>query len=127
MKTSEEILGNFGIGVNIEFGKYKFLYETLKNMVEYTQKESTEIAFKEGQSNPKIKQLEWEYLKSYYRSNSSIYKYAIIHANDFKTDVGLYSLLINGEFLNYYAELNEAKQFAQADFERRIKECLITE
>jgi len=79
------------------------------------------------QSSPKIKQLEWEYLKSYYRSDSSIYKYAITHANDFKTDVGLYSLLINGEFLNYYAELNEAKQFAQADFERRIKECLITE
>lgn len=61
MKTAEEILGNFEIGVNIEFGRYEFLYEILKKMVEHTQKEAYNQALEDdkekfltitGEDNP---------------------------------------------------------------------------
>lgn len=83
------------------------------------------LAFKEGQSNPKIKQLEW--------------RGDVAHRIKTNTSIGEYEVYksINGDYLFYiddikattitFNSLEKAKAYAQTDFERRIKECLITE
>lgn len=90
-------------------------------------KEATEIAFKEGQSNPKIKQLEWEHgLYNTLLSKTLIGDYGIAPIKD-----GYHMYLYNKRqyywLKDYVNTIDEAKQFAQADFENRVKECLITE
>ena len=81
-----------------------------------------ETLWKESQSSPKIKQLEWvEVYKSIFNTNTS-FKYAYeIHVNDdgstilFDSSAGKPKRFIN---------LKDAKSAAQRDFEKRIKECL---
>ena len=88
--------------------------------------EAVNIAFREGQSSPKIKQLEWEH--GLYRLLS-------------KTSVGDYTIapMKNGYHMYLYSKnqyywlkdnvntIEEAKQLAQIDFENRVKECFTTE
>jgi chitinase len=87
------------------------------------------IAFKEGQSNPKIKQLEWvKYNNELYRSKSMsvFFSYEI---EKLSADWRLKVLLCQREYdiLDKFNFLDEAKAFAQKDFEARIKKCLISE
>ncbi|MDD4730069.1 MAG: hypothetical protein PHN55_15125 [Dysgonamonadaceae bacterium] len=83
------------------------------------------LAFKEGQSNPKIKQLEW--------------RGDVTHRIKTNTSIGEYEVYksINGDYLFYidgikattitFNSLEKAKAFAQKDFEARVKKCLIIE
>lgn len=89
------------------------------------------IAFKEGQSNPKIKQLEWErngpiqYVNQYnpIGYTAAITKWAF-GEKQYSVRLGLNDSNNSTKFFN---SLEEAKDFVQQDFEKRVKECLITE
>jgi hypothetical protein len=79
-------------------------------------------AFKKGQSYPKIKQLEWmEYenlrgRKSYFaKTPFSPYEVA---------DGGDHFTMFSPNKRLRFASAGEAKAASQADFERRVKECL---
>jgi hypothetical protein len=93
-------------------------------------KEIYKVGFLEGQSNPNIKQLEWDvhgpihYVNQYnpigYRA--AITKWAF-GEKQYSVRLGLnYS-----RGIKIFSSLEEAKDFVQKDFERRIKECLIIE
>ena len=80
------------------------------------------IAFREGQSSPKIKQLEWvEYensinRKSYFaKTPFSPYEVA---------DAGSHYMMYSPNKRLRFASADKAKAAAQADFERRVRECL---
>lgn len=95
----------------------------LHELIELAQKES----FKEGQSSPKIKKLEWFEYKfadaldfNYWEATTNFGKYFIKQ----RFDMGgkFYAWILNKVFL--FNTLNEAKQACQGDYERRVKECL---
>ena len=89
--------------------------------------EAVNIAFREGQSNPKIKQLEWEHgLYNRLLSKTLVGDYTIAPMKD-GYDMYLYSKNQYYWLKDYVNTIEEAKQFAQSDFENRVKECLITE
>ena len=71
---------------------------------------------------PKIKQLEWvEVYGSIFNADTS-FKYAYeIHVND---DYSTILFDSSGRKPKRFINLKEAKAEAQADFERRVKECL---
>ena len=80
-----------------------------------------------GQSSPKIKQLEWDFYRVYYSARTSIGEYAI------KEDVNYYGISNNnGCILTYngvplgksHLVFDNAKAAAQADFEKRVMDCL---
>ena len=80
------------------------------------------IAFKEGQSSPKIKRLEWIVAEGTEMrlANVPSNNYYIIDVVD-----GMIFLTINVQYhIGRYATIEEAKAAAQADFERRVMECL---
>ena len=89
------------------------------------------IAFTEGQSSPKIKQLEWDvhgpmhYVNQY---NPIGYTACITEWNfgkkDYSVRLGLNDSNNSTKFFN---SIDEAKDFVQKDFEKRVKECLIIE
>ena len=79
------------------------------------------IAFREGQSSPKIKQLEWvEVWEGYEDAKTPFGHYVVRPSIDNKE-----SRMINPRKITQsYSTLSEAKAAAQRDFEQRIKECL---
>ena len=81
------------------------------------------IAFREGQSSPKIKQLEWKFYGTYYSAETPVIDYIITHENGFIVNEGECALWVNG-FPISHSTLDEAKSAAQADFEKRVMECL---
>lgn len=80
------------------------------------------LAFREGQSSPKIKQLEWkEYenlrgRKSYF-AKTPFSPYEVADGGDHYT-------MFSPDKRLRFASADEAKAAAQADFEKRVKECL---
>ena len=84
------------------------------------------VAFKEGQSNPKIKQLEWE-------DNENCLTKGITARTSFCTYQtmellnGNSSLFTDNRIICEDFPIDYIKQYAQEDFEARVKECLITE
>jgi len=87
---------------------------------EYTD-ETVVQAFQEGQSNPKIKQLEWEESDGeYWEAITPIGTYSITF--DFGVYVALYDMddAVDGE----WRSLAKAKIACNNDFERRVMECL---
>ena len=91
-------------------------------------------AFKEGQSNPKIKQLEWDniYSNHYVKDNPIGYRARINEWNISERDISNKKYVLTlahskQENARLYDTLEEAKAFAQKDFEARVKECLIIE
>lgn len=82
------------------------------------------IAFSEGQSSPKIKQLEWVYDKSdeIYIAKLSMFEYRIWQDNN----QSFMKVMINNNHCTIMRciTIEEAKSAAQRDFEKRIKECL---
>ncbi len=79
------------------------------------------IAFKEGQSSPKIKQLEWvEVWDGYEDARTQFGHYVVRPSIDNKT----FLMIDLRKGIQHYSTLNEAKSAAQADFERRVRECL---
>lgn len=89
------------------------------------------IAFKEGQSSPKIKQLEWcgkEEL-AFFTAQTNIGEYMIDNPHDDRVFVLMYMPDWSDEsfVLHTSNSVDELKSFAQQDFEARVKECLIIE
>lgn len=83
-------------------------------------------AFEEGQSSPKIKQLEWEdYDGVYFDSISAVGHYIVFDGDKFSEASYRFALSYNGNLVDYFESLDEAKAAAQADFEKRVKECLL--
>lgn len=75
----------------------------------------------EAQSSPKIKQLEWvEVWEGYEDARTPFGHYVVRPAIDNKT----FLMIDIRKGIQPYLTLNEAKAAAQADFEKRIKECL---
>lgn len=94
-------------------------------------KEIYKVGFKEGQSNPKIKQLEWERNGTIWHVNqynpvgytAAITKWAF-GENQYSVRLGLND---GNNSTKIFNSIDEAKDFVQKDFEARVKECLITE
>lgn len=78
------------------------------------------------QSSPKIKQLEWEHGLYRLLSKTSVGDYTIAPMKN-GYHMYLYSKKQYYWLKDYVNTIEEAKQFAQTDFENRVKECLITE
>lgn len=79
------------------------------------------IAFKEGQSNQKIKQLEWvEVWEGYEHAKTPFGLYVVRPSIDNKE----FRMVNLRKITQTYSTLSEAKVAAQRDFEQRIKECL---
>ena len=80
------------------------------------------VGFLEGQSNPKIKQLEWE---------KDVLFADLIVSDGFSLLFYRINIIDNtlyiGDTVQSFNTLDEAKAAAQIDFEARIKECLIIE
>jgi len=89
------------------------------------------LAFKEGQSNPKIKQLEWDGKEelAFFTAQTNIGEYMIDSPHNDGIFVLMYTTDESGESLVLHMSnsVDELKSFAQQDFEARIKECLIIE
>ena len=110
------------------FDAYDIEGEDIENIVRYDiAKDIAMKSFKEGQSSPKIKQLEWDFYGVYYSARTPIGEYAI------KEDVNYYDISNNnGCILTYngiplgksHLVFDNAKAAAQADFEKRVMECL---
>ena len=77
------------------------------------------IAFKEGQSSPNIKQLEWIEGYGYIKAKTPFFKYMVVIIGE-KAGLCFYG---NDEFL-IFKTIDEAKAAAQADFEKRVMGCL---
>lgn len=84
-------------------------------------------AFKKGQSYPKIKQLEWDFYGAYYSSKTPIGEYTIEEDEGYLLKNDPCKLLYNGSYLKTCTSVDEVKAAAQADFERRVMECIISE
>jgi hypothetical protein len=81
------------------------------------------IAFREGQSSPKIKQLEWDFYGTYYSAETPVVNYMITQENDFIENDDDCALWVNGSLI-LHSTFEEAKSAAQAGFEKRVMECL---
>jgi hypothetical protein len=80
------------------------------------------IAFREGQSSPKIKQLEW--VKSPFFEGDFEAKYGLGEYFIYDCE-GSITLVYPDQSLKYkFSTIDEAKAAAQADFEKRVMECL---
>ena len=84
--------------------------------------EAVNMAFKEGQSSPKIKQLEWVEGYGYIKAEAPFFKYMVVIIGE-KAGLCFYG---NDEFL-IFKTVDEAKAAAQADFEKRVMGCIISE
>ena len=84
--------------------------------------EAVNMAFKEGQSSPKIKQLEWVEGYGYIKAETPFSKYMVVIIG------GKAGLCFDGndEFLKFKTVV-KAKAAAQADFEKRVMGCIISE
>ena len=118
MKTEADKLRNsiqHGLGV-MDSGSGEF--KELSNKID----ELFELSYLEGQSSPKIKQLEWKSYIGYYAADTHLVDYLI--TPEYGTDVNAKHLLwINKSPISSYRTLDEAKAAAQADFEKRVMEC----
>lgn len=83
--------------------------------------EAVNIAFKEGQSSPKIKQLEWDEVWEGYESAKTPFGFYVVRPSIDNKEFRMVNLR---KITQTYSTLSEAKVAAQADFEQRIKECL---
>ena len=95
----------------------------IENVVDYESAEkAVRSAFEEGQSSPKIKQLEWLDDNFPYRGCSVFVDYII--SNKIGSRYTVILDIGTGIRINSFETIDEAKTAAQADFEKRIKECL---
>lgn len=94
------------------------------------------VAFEDGQSNPKIKQLGWEeypYSKdkvlianTHFNTTYGVFKTVIISNQSLeKTYHVEYQAHLKENLLGTYNTIEEAKHACQTDFEKKVKECLI--
>jgi hypothetical protein len=121
MKTAEEYLKEKNITPETKHHNYDYVYHSVLGAIEQAQKD----AFKEGQSNPKIKQLEWEFYGLYYDVETAVGHYMILQGDEqYWENYNTCTLTHNGSLIADFNSIDEAKAAAQADFERRVMECL---
>lgn len=92
---------------------------------------AVEFGYKKSQSNPKIKQLEWDGKEelAFFTAKTNIGEYMI----DSPHHDGIFMLMYTPDWsyesflLHTSNSTDELKSFAQRDFEARVKECLIIE
>ncbi len=78
-----------------------------------------DIAFREGQSSPKIKQLKWEDWFDDLQAPTKFGYYYIQKQNNSKY------MVFSSNFIKHTLDsIDEAKAIAQEDFESRVKGCL---
>lgn len=127
MKTEADKLRNsiqYGLGV-MDSGSGEF--KELSNKID----ELFELSYLEGQSSPKIKQLEWVVRgpMHYVNQFNPIGYTACITEWSFGEKPYSVRLGLNdsNNSTKFFYSIDEAKDFVQKDFEKRVKECLITE
>ena len=88
---------------------------------EYTD-ETVVQAYQEGQSSPKIKQLEWVLESGGWHISMTQFgvSYEIVESKNDGNFI-LYDILLT---TTIHDTIDEAKSAAQADFEKRVRECL---
>jgi len=97
--------------------------DTAYNVTGYKKaREAVNIAFQEGQSSPKIKQLEWKEYENLrgrrsYFAKTPFSPYEVADGGDHYT-------MFSPDKRLRFASADEAKAAAQADFEKRVRECL---
>ena len=95
----------------------------IENIIYYNDaKDAVNIAFQEGQSSPKIKQLEWVLESGGW--HISMTQFGVSYEiGESKNDGNfiLYDILLT---TTIHDTIDEAKAAAQADFEKRVMECL---
>ena len=86
-------------------------------------KEAIHVAFSEGQYNPKIKQLEWEdnenCLTKGITARTSFCTYQTMELSNGNSSLFTDNIIICQDF-----PIDYIKQYAQEDFENRVKQCL---
>lgn len=90
-------------------------------------KEIYKVGFSEGQANPKVKQLEWDRNGTIWHVNQYNpvgYQAAITRWTFWEKQYSVRLGLNDDTGIKIFNSLEEAKDFVQRDFERRIKECL---
>lgn len=107
----------------------KILDETRLNPIHEIQRYKAElaekIAFQEGQSSPKIKQLEWKETNYYIEARTKIGKYlTLLSGTSINSELRVQMYFCGTGEIVFDGTLDEAKAAAQADFEKRVKECL---
>ena len=118
MKTEADKLRNsiqYGLGV-MDSGSGEF--KELSNKID----ELFELSYLEGQSSPKIKQLEWVLESGGW--HISMTRFGVSYEiGESKNDGNfiLYDILLT---TTIHDTIDEAKAAAQADFEKRVMECL---
>ena len=121
MKTEADELRNsiqYGLGV-MDSGSGEF--KELSNKID----ELFELSYLEGQSNPKIKQLEWKETNYYIEARTKIGKYLTqLSGTSINSESRVQMYFCGTGEIVFDGTLGEAKAAAQADFEKRIKECL---
>lgn len=80
------------------------------------------IAFKEGQSNPKIKQLEWVEYENFHGRKSYLSKTPFSSYD--VADGGDHFTMFSPNKRLRFASADEAKAAAQKDFEERVEKCI---
>ena len=91
------------------------------NIDAFRAKKLCDMAFYEGQSSPNIKQLEWaEVWEGYEDAKTPFGHYVVRPSIDNKT----FLMIDLRKGIVPYLTLSEAKAAAQADFDKRVMECL---
>ena len=91
--------------------------------IDFEQVEELAKLLNKAASYPNIKQLEWDFHGTYYSAETPVADYMITQENDFVEDDDDWVLWVNGFPISRSA-LEEAKSTAQAEFEKRVMECL---
>lgn len=76
------------------------------------------------QFSPKVKQLEWVEVWEGHEDAKTPFGHYVVRPS---TDNRVFLMVNPRKIIQPYSTLSEAKAAAQRDFEKRIKECLITE
>jgi hypothetical protein len=120
MKTAEEILIEFGCP-DVTFDENVTMYypAILSAMEEYANARVGEAM--RCQSSPKIKQLEWVEVWDGYESAKTPFGFYVVRPSIDNKEFRMVNLR---KITQTYSTLSEAKAAAQADFERRVMECL---
>lgn len=76
------------------------------------------------QFSPKVKQLEWVEVWEGYEDAKTPFGHYVVRPS---IDNRVFLMVNPRKIIQPYSTLSEAKAAAQQDFEKRVKECLITE
>ncbi len=117
VKTAEEYLKEKNITPETKHHNYDYLYHSVFGAIEQAQKD----AFKEGQSSPKIKPLEWVEVWERHEDAKTQFGHYVVRPS---IDNRVFLMVNPRKIMQPYSTLSEAKAAAQADFEKRVMECL---